>query len=72
MDVLEWELNCSQCGKKIGIASIFQVGVSHIANIKMCCIECLPARLNQLEQEGYNKEEIAKFREWINEVNNET
>ena len=58
-------LNCSECGRKVGVLTIFAVGTVNMTDLKICCLKCLPRRLHKLEKEGYNPNIIKSIREWM-------
>jgi len=64
MNVQDFNLTCSQCGKKVGVVTVIG-GTMNIATVEVCCMECLPARLERLDQEGYDPEELRSVKEWM-------
>lgn len=64
MNKQDVKLNCSECGRKIGAATLFD-GTMNVTSIQACCLACLPKRLNKLEKEGYDPEVIKSFRKWL-------
>ena len=58
---------CSICGKKLGVVTFFESGISHIMSSAMCCMDCLPKRLDELELKKYNPIIIDTFRKWMKE-----
>jgi hypothetical protein len=63
-NVADIKINCTQCGEKIGVLSLFDVHAS-VSTPSMCCMKCLPERLQKLENGGYNKETIKDIQNWL-------
>ena len=67
MNVIEHEISCSKCGKKIGLLSEVINGTYHTMNQSLICINCLPESLNEAEKRGYKPEVIKRVRNWLKE-----
>lgn len=63
MNSQDIKLNCSQCGRKVGILTL-SGGTMNVMRAQICCLACLPKRLDELEKEGYNPSEIESARNW--------
>ena len=63
MNIEDYKMCCSRCGKGVGILSL--MGGTINATPYICCIECLPSRLKDLERQGYNPKEIESVRKWM-------
>lgn len=62
----DYPLNCWRCGKKVGVLFLGYIGVPHHTDPQICCIECLPARLDEVDKEGsVDKEKIQGIRNWL-------
>ncbi len=64
MQVKDYNLNCSQCGKKVGVLSLIG-GTMNVMSFQICCMECLPKRLRELRKQNYNPAEIKSVGEWM-------
>jgi len=68
MNVIDYTITCSQCGKKLAVVSLAYFGVPHNSGLSEgCCMECLPTQLDKIESEGYNPDVIKRIRDWMNE-----
>lgn len=67
MNVQDYMISCTECGCKLGAVTLIGGTMNVFADPKACCLSCLPARLDKLEQEGYNPPTLKRFRDWINE-----
>ena len=64
MNTQDVKLNCSQCGKKVGVVTIMG-GTMNVMSTPMCCMDCLPKRLEKLEEENYNPTILESIRSWM-------
>ena len=67
MNSIDFNLECSQCHRKVGVATAIG-GTMNIVSLQICCISCLPQRLKQLESEGFNQAAIDSARKWMGKV----
>ena len=66
MNVIDYTIKCSHCGKKMGVISLCYFGVPHNTGVSEgCCIDCLPEQLDKVEKEGYNPEAIKRIKVWL-------
>jgi hypothetical protein len=67
MNIYEHVINCSHCGKKIGLLTETINGTNHTLAQSLLCMSCLPEMLEAAEKRQYNPELIKEIREWMNE-----
>lgn len=65
MNLLENELNCSECGKAVGLLSRVVNGTNHDLSISIICMNCLPMALDKATERKYNPAIIDRVRGWV-------